>query len=124
MATYAPHSGGTPGTHYTHLITEVAVGDQIDITEILGRSARGIKLLMTAAGDVVEYKLNNLLKLQKHKKFGFDETVLVWSSAPRFSTFSETGALEHTTEDGIRIASIEIVSLMLSVGTEIEIVVW
>lgn len=126
MATFSPFSGGTPAKHYTHRITEVAAGDQIDIEEILGpaRAARGVKFFMTATTDTVEYKLNNLQRLPRHLETTVDETVKIWSSAPHFSVFSDTGALEHTTEDGILVSSIEIVSLTLSVGTEIDLVIW
>lgn len=124
MATYNKSAGGTPSQHRTQRITAVAVGDQIDINEILGRPARGVKFFMSATTDVIEYKINNLIKRLMPGDHAVGEIVEIWSQGASHSTFSSTNALEHTSTEGLKVSSIQIDSLTLSVGTTIDIVVW
>jgi hypothetical protein len=124
MATYTTIPSSVAAHGKSMLITSVAAGDRIDIKSILGRSASNVKLIMTDDTDTVTYKLNNLVRVQKFNETRADETVEIWSGSPRYPTYSSTGQLEHEIGDGLRVDSIEIVSVTLSIGTTIEIVVW
>jgi hypothetical protein len=124
MATYTKVSRSLSSMQRSALIEDVAVGDQIDIVDVLGRAARGVKLRMTDATDVADYKLNSLVRLPKFNEGSADEQVLVWSASPKYSTYRSEGELEHVTADELLVSSIEIVALTLSSGTTIELVVW
>lgn len=124
MATYEIAPTLLPGQMRSMLISNVAQGDQVDIVEILGRPARRLKFIMTATTDTIQFRLNNLARLTKHVENSVDETVKIWSASPRYPTYSETGSLEHVIDDGLLIESFEIVSLTLSIGTTIDVVVW
>ena len=124
MASYTPVPGSVSSFRRTALISDVAVGDQVDVRAVLGRSARGVKFTMTATTDVIDFKLNNLERMRQHVETGADIDVEVWSSAAHHSTYRETGSLEYTTETGIRVDSFEIVALTLSSGVIIDVVVW
>jgi len=123
MADYYPVATGIISQERSQLITNVAVGDKIDIREILGRPARGVTFFTTAGTDQISFKLNSLRRLIKRNYTGPDETVLVWSSDPAFATYTGTGITVQT-EDGLEVSSIEIVSLTLFVGSTISISVW
>lgn len=124
MATYTKVPRNVPSAQRTTLITAVAAGDQIDVEDVLGRPARGVIFEMTDAADTITYKLNNLVRLTSHNETGADPDVNVWSSGGAYSTFSNTGAAQHQTVSDLKVSSIEVVSLTLSTGTTIEIVVW
>jgi len=124
MASYTPVPGSVFSTHRTALISNVAVGDQVDVKAILGRSARGMKFQMTATTDVIDFKLNNLERMRQHVETGADIDIEVWSSAAHHSIYRGTGKLEHVTQDGIRVDSFEVTTLTLSSGVDIDVVVW
>lgn len=122
MATYQKLTTAVPSSQRSLLITAVAAGDQIDIEEAMGRPARKLRFFLTDAADILEVKVNSLLRLTKPNETGADETVKVWSAGVHGADYSYTGAATAETMDGLRISSIEIVSLTLSAGTTIEIV--
>lgn len=124
MATYFKVPLSVPSFERTALISSVSAGDRIDVVDVLGRPGRGIKFTMTASTDIIDFKLNNLVRLQQHNESKADTTVLVWSAAPHYSTFRGENKLEHITENGINIDSFEVVALTLSAGTTIDVVVW
>lgn len=129
-ATYKKISGPSAGR--VTKVEAVEAGDIINLKSVLGRSARKIQFIMTDAADVVEYRLNVLeSKLRardiERGEYGTNvpkEEVLVYNGSTRYPTFSSTGSEVIETADGLQISSIEIVSLTLSVGTEIELIVW
>lgn len=57
MATYTPVDRHIPSGQRTALITAVSAGDEIDFREILGRPARGMTVVASAATDIVGYRL-------------------------------------------------------------------
>lgn len=122
MATFERVSQAVPSARRSVKITDVAAGDRIDIEDILGRPARGIKLYTGTDTDVIEFKLNSLIHLPQKIEGQAPTTISVWSGSDSHSTFSTTGGVEHDTKSGLLISSIEIVSLTLSIGTTIEIV--
>lgn len=122
MATFERVSRAVPSARRSVRITDVSAGDRIDIEDILGRPARGIKLYTGTATDTLEFKLNNLIHLPQKIEGQAPTTVSIWSGSGAHSTFSVTDAKEHDTKPGLLISSIEIVALTLSVGTTIEIV--
>jgi hypothetical protein len=124
MATYDAVPGWIPSQRRTALVSDVGVGDQVDVKAVLGRSARGVKFQMTATTDVIDFKLNNLVRMRQHVETGADIDVEVWSDAAYYSTYRGTGKLEHITEDGIRVDSFQVDALTLSSGTTIDVVVW
>lgn len=134
MAIYTTVSKLIPSNERTAIITAVAAGDQIDILEILGRPARGIQFHMTSASDTISYYLNNKKKIipsnqsediynAVHKAWGIGDRTPVefWS---KNDLFTSTGTAILETVENLKISSIEVVSLTLSSGTTISIVVW
>ncbi len=124
MATFSTIPSANNGLQKTMLITDVSAGDRIDCQAILGRTARGLQLHVGATTDDVSYRLNSLLRLNKHTEDFVDETILMWAVSPEFPVYSSTGALSHTMIDAIQISSIEITALTLASGTTIEIIIW
>jgi hypothetical protein len=108
----------------TFLIDSVEAADQINILEVLGRPAKGLSFSTTSTSDVVTYRLNNLIIVKEVNLHGLDTETEKWLSGYGVSEFTATGATQIEVQSGVPISSIEIVSLSLSVGTEIEIVVW
>lgn len=134
MATYTPVSNKIPLDQRAALITAVAAGDRINVVDVLGRPARGVKFVTTDSADEVQYKLNNRIeRINRHTKenqiyneaahaFGIAGAPnVIWSGAS--STFTDTGEVIETVT-GLDVNSIEIVSLTLSTGSTISIVVW
>ena len=131
MATFSPILPGTVLSHRTTLITAVAAGDQLVISDILGRPAQGVKFITTAIADTVDFRVNNYLSLAPNNnnlvpKWPAQqvESVKVWAVSPEFPVQQATGALELFSVSGLLISSLEIVALSLSVGTTISIIVW
>lgn len=133
MATYNSVKG-LPNSQRVALISSVAVGDQIDIIDVLGRPARKLQFHTTDATDEISYKFNHLLRLKKEAADGGDyfypgnantEVAVekVWSGADRYSEFTSTGLVIES-GDGLGISSVELTAATLSTGAVIEIVVW
>lgn len=114
MATYTPVSSRVPSDQRTTIITEVAEGDQIAFQDVLGRPARGIQLYTDSDTDTLEYRLNGL-----RRSYVDNEAVDTWVPV---DSFTQTGATQYQTVDGLRIGSIEIVAL--TGPTEITIICW
>lgn len=131
MATYYKVPVTVPAGHRTSYVTAIAVGDQIPIDYILGRPAKGIKLITGDSADEISYLLNNKFTsptkadtLRKSvRELDTLPHVEIWSAAPGFSEFTVTGATEHTI-DGLNISAIEITALTLASGSTIEMMVW
>lgn len=137
MATYTAVSRSVPSNQRVVQITAVAAGDQIDLTDALGRPARRVQFYMTATADVIEYTLNSLRKIVANKTVGeaftsVDETygvfgkseIEVWSGGSGYTSFSSTGSTVLETGEDLVVSSIQIDSLSLSSGSTITIVAW
>jgi hypothetical protein len=137
MATYTPVPKSVPSPQRSAEITAVAAGDQIDLTEILGRPARRLQFIMTDATDTIDYKLNNLIRIHKKRRRdeAFSKTdqragiydndiVEVWSQASGISQYQSTGSTTLETAEGLSISSVQIDALSLSSGTTITIICW
>lgn len=137
MATYTPVPKTVPSAQRSAEITAVAAGDQIDLTDVLGRPARRLQFIMTDAADEIEYKLNNLLRRRSARPAGetFSKTdqihgtydtdvVEIWIESDAFPSFTSTGSTVIETADGLNISSVQIDALTLSVGTTITIICW
>jgi hypothetical protein len=137
MATYTKVSRSIPSLQRVAIITDVAEGDNIDITDVLGRSARRVQFNLTDVGDQIEYRLNTMRKIRRQVSeangnypdtqiertdgvFG-KETLTIFSGTG--DAFSDVGE-SILTADGISISSVSINALALSVGTTITITVW
>lgn len=113
------------------LITDVEVGDKIDIQAVIGRPARKLTIITTDAADTVQYRVNNLRRsyqvANENRRFAPDATsgsgseVTEWWSAAT-DLFNDTG-LTITFFETIAVSSIEIVGLTLSTGSTVQIVV-
>lgn len=57
MATYTPINRRIPSSQRTAHIASVIPTDELDFRKILGRPARGMKVIAASATDVVEYRL-------------------------------------------------------------------
>ena len=136
MATYTPVPKSVPSAQRSAEITAVANGDQIDITDVLGRPAKRIQFIMTDAADTIDYRLNNrkvvrqrvvdsaLSDVEKvYGAFGTAE-VEIWSGAPGFPSYQSTGSTVLETAQGLNISSVQIDGLSLSTGTTITIICW
>jgi hypothetical protein len=121
-ATYVKVPTSIPSNRRSARITSVVAGDQINIEEILGRPARGVKIITGTTTDTITFKLNNLVHIVKRNEVGVDETIKVWNSGPAYDTFSVTGSTEHVTQEYLLVHAIEIVSL--TGPANIELVVW
>ena len=139
MATYVSVAKVSPSSARILSVTDVAAGDRIDLTAALGRPATKVEFYMTDTGDELSYTLNSLKKLRTNRRdegelllsdaeglygtYG-TEVIDVWSGSAKYPAIEETGLIEHETDDGISIHSIQINSLTLSVGTTISLMAW
>ena len=127
-ATYTKVPRTVPSGQRSALITAVEVGDQVDVIDVLGRPARGMKMVTTASTDSVSYQLNHKLTLLKDDDRIGDvstytgTTVEFWASDSTH-TFTDVGENIETVS-GLRISSFEITSVTLGSGSTISVVVW
>ena len=120
-ATYSSVPKDLPSRQKSVLVTAVEVGDQISFVDILGRPARGVQLRTTDAADVTGLRINNGVRVSQHNESSPPTVSTRWSTS--FPTVTFTG-LTVDLPSGLEVASLEVVSLSLSVGTEIEIFAW
>ena len=137
-ATYTPVPRTVPSAQRVVEITDVVDGDQIDLTDALGRPAKKVQFHMVDAADTVEYTLNNLKKILPQRTAAesynavdrnegvFGKTqVEIWSGAAGFPSFSSTGSTVLETGDGLEVSSIQIDALTFTTGgTAITIIAW
>ena len=125
-ATYSTVPLTVPSSQRSMMITSVAAGDTINVVDILHRPARGVRFYMTATGDTIEYRLNNLQILSRYREDNqqINEYTEHWNVSSKFPVYSATGAIAHETEDGLRVSSIQVTALSLSTGSTISILVW
>lgn len=125
MATYTKVSRSTPDSQRTAIITNVATGDRIDLVDLLGRPARTLVFQMTDTTDIVTYKINHLRRqhaprtreesfTRADQVFGVFGKDLISNWDTHSDIFTGTGATSLEISDGLRISSIEIVSLTLA----------
>jgi hypothetical protein len=136
MATYTPVPKTIPSSQRSAQITNVGNGDQIDITDVLGRPARRIQFIMTDPADTVDYVLNSLIKTRTRRTVGslsdadriwgvFDtDEINTWSGAAGIPVYQSTGSTVLETAEGLNVSSVQIDGLSLSSGTTITIVCW
>ena len=124
MATFTKVSRQIPSDQRVALISDVAVGDRLDIEDILGRPGRAAQFNMTDTSDVLEYKLNTLRRVTRTHESRCDETVLIWSEGDEAYLYTVDGATVHETEEDLSVSSIEMITLTLTTGTTIQVVVW
>ena len=132
MATYTKVSRSIPSQQRAALITAVAVGDKIDLEDVLGRPARKVIFLMTDAADVIGYKMNHLRKIRAPRTaeesysvadqvYGVFETTVTNFWASDADTFTGTGSTQLEIASNLSVSAIEIISLSLSTGATISI---
>lgn len=121
-ATYSKVPLGVPSLERVNLITAVVTGDKIDMDDVLGRPARGLRIITANTTDTITYRLNSLQKLQRANSASVATEVESWSAAGGFPVFTATGATTYETPQGLQVSSIEIVSV--TGPASIEIVVW
>lgn len=134
MATYKKVSKSIPSKERATIITDVAEGDLINLSEIMGRPARKITFNMTSSSDVIEYRINNRVEkfaTQKPEESyaGFGTELVYGIHNKTKHEFWNKNATLHTgtgdtileSMDGLNISSLEIVSLSLSTGSVITI---
>jgi hypothetical protein len=120
-----------PSPERSSLITFTASGDRVDLTEVLGRSARGFKIIPDDATDSLTYRLNNRIVVEKvgeyrgTVKISAAETFELWQSGFGVPEYTETGATVYESVDGLPISSIEFVTIVYGAGgASISMVVW
>ena len=123
MATYTKVPRTIPSRQRSTEITAVAAGDKLDFEEILGRPARGLQIFLTDNADEIQYRINNLARLKKIEETK-TTTVENWMGGSAYPTYTGTGATTLEIVSDLKISSLEIVSLTLSVGTTVTIIVW
>lgn len=120
MASYTKVSTAVPLKQRMAVISSVAAGDQVDVTDILGRPANIVRFHMTDAGDEIELRINNRIVLHRPE----DPTPkVVWMTEGGGDIYTGTGQTTLETIDGLKISSFEVVSLTLSTGSTIEVTV-
>lgn len=125
MATYEKVSRSIPSPERAAVITSVEAGDRIDLVDVLGRPARTLIFIVGDSTDVIEYKINSLVRtnptmnrnetvsdvLLTFGRYGHEQD-LTWGA--RGDTFTATGNVNLQSIDGLRISSIEILSFTSS----------
>jgi hypothetical protein len=126
MARYRKVSRLVPSAQRSTSITAISAGDQIDVSSILGRPARGIKFIPGYADDVIEVRLNNRRKLQvPYRNTGAQgltsdfasafadpsSEVEIVSAGAHYPTYTMTGSESYYSEDGLAVDYIDIVDL-------------
>lgn len=127
MASYTKVSKNVPSNERVATVTNVVAGDRIDLVDILHRPAKKLIFNLSADTDVVEYKINTLRRINptpnKNETLNpFEltkgslgqEQVLIWSGTG--DIFTATGGTVLETIDGLKISSIEIISISVASG--------
>ncbi len=123
-ATYARVSRLTPSGQRTGVITDIDASDEIDIVDVLGRSARRIKIVPSGGDSVeIELRINNRIKIpvptQKLGEALMDHhspgSVIVVSKGEEHALYELTGSDQYYTEEGVTVAFVQIESV--SAGT-------
>lgn len=129
MATYSRVSRLIPSAQRSARITNVVAGDEIDVTDILGRSARQIKIVPDDSSDSIDFRLNNRIKFHPGRTVhgqpstGFETTVV--SEGSHHPLYNATGDTEYLTDEGLRVDYIQIDAITFGAGgSAIEIIVW
>jgi hypothetical protein len=133
MATFSKVSRLIRSAERSALITDVVDDDQIDIESILGRPARGVKIIPDDASDTITLRLNNKIRIPA---MGDNRDSLVYRDIPsdaasvvskgsHQSVFTITGDTVYYIQEGLSVSFIEIASLTFGAGgTSISIEVW
>lgn len=125
MASYTPVPRSMPSSERTATITDVDEGDRIDIRKILHRPAKQMRIIPDNVGDVIQFRLNNLIRYPEGKKdYASDallEHVEVWSQSDAYPEYSVSGEESYISEEGLQISSIEVTS---NDGNAFSIIVW
>ena len=139
MATYVSIPRNIPSDQRIAEISSVVQGDRIDLVDVLGRPARGLKFVMDTAADNISYTLNSLLKVRKRRSAeqSYSAADQVWgvydtevenhwrTGGDAFPAISATGSVTHDTIENLSISSVEINSIVFAgVGTSIAIIAW
>lgn len=129
-ATYAPVRG-IPTWQRSCQISDVEVGDVIDLVHVLGRPARKVQFILATSTDTVSYRLNNYLKLKKTRSVDTQiygpnnarhevEVVRITAHSSEFPVYTSEGEIIETA-DNLQIESVEITALSTS---PIVMIVW
>lgn len=114
-ATYHRVSRLVPSTQRTGVITDIETGDQIDITDVLGRPAHRIKIVPDDSADNITLRLNNRVKIPAYygeggmeKGHQKPETTTVVSRGAQHPAYVLTGESQYYTEDGLEVSFIDV----------------
>jgi len=135
MATYTRIPKTVPSYLRVTKITDVAAGDQIDLVSILGKPAAVVQLHVGTSTEIVEYRLNSHVVVttvpdegvgytDAQKLWGVKNatTASVWLDTDAYPVFSSTGAEVLEIGEGLKVSSIEIISI--DTAPTITIVAW
>lgn len=119
---YKPVSSLIPSNQRSYTFTTVVEGDQIDVSAVLGRHARHMRITPDDPTDTISCVLNGKILIPHTTEGNFPGSVVVWKQEP-VSTF--TGGNSYETEEDFRISSIEFTNITYGMGgTSIEVSVW
>lgn len=115
-------------------ITAVVQGDQINVSSILGRPARRVRILPNDSGDTIVLKYNNRVRMpvvyatNEEALDGGVQTatpVYVVSHGAHYPSHTYTGSSEYYTEEFMTVSFITVESITFGGGgTSISIEVW
>jgi|SaaInlStandDraft_4_1057021.scaffolds.fasta_scaffold61211_2 hypothetical protein len=131
-ATYYKVLSSIPSLERSAEITAIVQGDQINIKDdILGRPARGFKIIPDDSTDSITYRLNNRIEIVKKGPFhgtvksGAFESTEVWQTGYGVPQYTETGAAVYESVEGLQISSIEFPTIVFGAGgVAITMIVW
>ncbi len=133
MAVYRKASRLVVSDQRNSIVTEVDSGDEIDFVEILGRPARRIKIVLSAATVSASFRLNNKIVMPKGPlTFGLGksvsdvpEDITVVSEGAQFPLYTLAGDASYYTEEGLAVSFLKVDTVtMSSGGTDVTIYCW
>lgn len=127
MATYHKVSRSIPSVERHTVITDVEDGDQLDITDILGRRAQNIRIT-SDINTVVSMRINNRIRIPKIEA-GLEplsrdipgESAVVVSAGAQHPIYTVDTSVSDTLLDGLHISYIDIVSVYPVAEVSIEV---
>lgn len=131
--TYTKVPASVPSDMRTSIVhvTNIDAGSpgRVDLRDVLGRPARGVKILLTDTSDTsgidyVDYRINSLVRAGQFNESSADGVVKIWSQADGYAVFRSTGP-ENEIESVLKVDSLEFVGISrVDTGTNVDIVVW
>jgi hypothetical protein len=133
MATYRKVSRLIPLAERAASITAVVDNDEIDIVDVLGRPARGVKIIPDDPSDSISLRFNNKIRIPAvsndrdsriHRDIPGDAVTKV-SEGEHHSEYTVTGESAYYVMEGLVVSFIQISNITFGAGgSAISIEVW